>query len=146
MTNNSSLQQPAGSGSNINLEFGGDYSYSLNRGLFKSNVMGLPTGAAQLVSGGHSIANVRVVEGIVAIPDGDSPDKILWTVMDELVRLYTRSSDITRLRLYLDSAGGYVEVDGWIDGYNATRDAVDGHAVIKVTFDFIIQSKNTSNL
>ena len=46
----------------------------------------------------------------------------------------------------MEESGGYIEVDGWVTGYSANRDAVDGHAVVQVTFDFLIKSKNTSNL
>lgn len=143
---NSYIHYPASTGANINLEFGSDYTYSLGRTKVKATEMGLPNGNGAFVAGDHSYAMLRAVEGIVSIPAGSSADKILWTVLDELVRLYTNSKKISRIRLYLDDAGGYVECDGWMTSYNAARDSKDGHAVIKVTFDFLIQTKDTTNI
>ena len=139
------LQQPAGTGTNIQIEFEADYTYSLNRTLFKSNTMGRPNGAGALVSGGHSLGMLRGVNGIV-VTETQTPEKVLWDEMDELVKSYTSSKQITRLRLYTDNQGGYLELDGWVQGFNADRSAKDGHAVIKITFDFIIKTKNTANL
>ena len=139
------IEQPPGSGSNIHIEFQGDYSYSLERALFKTVEVGMPSGAAQLASGGHSLSRLKAIEGLI-VTESKSPDKILWDEMDELVRQYTSTEKECRLRLYVEESGGYIEVDGWVTGYSANRDAVDGHAVVQVTFDFLIKSKNTSNL
>lgn len=142
---NSYIQQPPGSGSNIHIEFGGDYSYSLTRALYKHQELGLPEGGAVLASGGHSIAKLTVVEGLL-VTDTKSPDKILWDEMDELVRQYTSTGEVSRVRLYLEEGGGYIDCDGWVTEFDGPRDSVEGHVVIKLTFAFLIKSKDTSNL
>ncbi len=136
------LRQPASSGSNVNIVFGGDYTYTLGRTLFKYEERGLPTGEGVLVSGGYSIGRLQVQEGLVV--DISDPDLLLWTSVDDLVRLHTSSKKLARVRLYLTN--GYVECDGWVTGFNAPRMAEDGHAVIKITFDFLIKTKDTTNL
>ena len=139
------LEQPAGSGSNIHLNFQADYSYSLGRVLFKSEVVGRKNGQAALVSGGHSYATIRGIHGVVT-SETETAEKQLWEEMDPLVEQYTSSKQITRLRLYVDDQGGYVQCDGWVQGYNADRSVIEGHVVIKITFDFVIKTKDTSNL
>lgn len=139
------VRQPHDSGANINIVFGGDFGYTLSRGMFLSEERGLPNGEGVLVSGGYSIGKISVVEGLIT-DEEITADEILWKEFDELLAQYTSSKQVSRIRLYLIDTGGFVEADGWVTNYAATRDALDGHAAIKVTFDFLIKSKNTSSL
>jgi len=139
------IQQPSDTGANIKLEFGGDFDYSLSRSKYKADEVGLPDGSAQLVSGGHSIARMKVTEAIItAAPK--TPDEIIWDELDELVRLYTSSQQVHKLRLYLNENGGYVDCTGWMTTYDAQRGAQDGQAIITVSFDFLIKTKDTAQI
>jgi len=88
---------------------------------------------------------MKVTEAIItAAPK--TPDEIIWDELDELVRLYTSSQQVHKLRLYLNSNGGYVDCTGWMTTYDAQRGAQDGQAIITVSFDFLIKTKDTAQI
>ena len=139
------IKQPPTTGANVDISFGADYNYGFERGLFNHKEIGTVTGAAKLGSGGHSISRLTGVEGIVT-DSTDSADLKLFRDFDVLIKSFTKSKDKCKLRYYLNPDGSYAEFTGWVTNYSASRDVHEGKSVIRITFDFLVESIDYSNL